>query len=115
MTIFPISSTFDFNSIGQDFIENPFPTCQALREYSPMHRNADGSLFLTRYADVLQVYRDPLMSSDKKITFEKNLAKLHYMNIIRPALYSTTHLIIPLFVNYYRLASLQENWLRWNH
>ena len=71
MTNFSISSIFDFNSIGPDFIENPFPMCQALREYSPMHRNADGSLFLTRYADVLQVYRDPLMSSDKKITFEK--------------------------------------------
>ena len=75
MTNFSISSTFDFNSIGQDFIENPFPTCQALREYSPMHRNADGSLFLTRYADVLQVYRNPLMSSDKKITFEKKFGK----------------------------------------
>ena len=75
MTNFSISSTFDFNSIGQDFIENPFPTCQALREYSPMHRNADGSLFLTRYADVLQVYRDPLMSSDKKIMFEKKFGK----------------------------------------
>ena len=75
MTNFSISSTFDFNSIGQDFIENPFPTCQALREYSPIHRNADGSLFLTRYADVLQVYRDPLMSSDKKIIFEKKFGK----------------------------------------
>ena len=75
MKNFSISSTFDFNSIGPDFIENPFPTCQALREYSPIHRNADGSLFLTRYADVLQVYRDPLMSSDKKIMFEKKFGK----------------------------------------
>ena len=75
MKNFSISSTFDFNSIGPDFIENPFPTCQALREYSPIHRNADGSLFLTRYADVLQVYRDPLMSSDKKIAFEKKFGK----------------------------------------
>ncbi|MBT7732068.1 MAG: cytochrome P450 [Rhodospirillaceae bacterium] len=75
MKNFSISSTFDFNSIGPDFIENPFPTCQALREYSPIHRNADGSLFLTRYADVLQVYREPLMSSDKKIMFEKKFGK----------------------------------------
>lgn len=66
-----IGEIFDFNSIGQDFIENPFPTCRELRKYSPMHRNSDGSLFLTRYADVLKVYRHPAMSSDKKIGFKK--------------------------------------------
>ena len=75
MTNASIGKTFDFNTIGQDFIKDPFPTCKALREYSPMHRNSDGSLFLTRYSDVLRVYRDPLMSSDKKIAFRKKFGE----------------------------------------
>ena len=75
MTNASIGDTFDFNTIGQDFIKDPFPTCKVLREFSPIHRNSDGSLFLTRYADVLRVYRDPSMSSDKKIAFEKKFGK----------------------------------------
>ena len=55
MTDASIGKTIDFNTIGEDFIKDPFPTCKALREYSPMHRNSDGSLFLTRYSDVLRV------------------------------------------------------------
>ena len=57
MTNASIGKTFDFNTIGQDFIKDPFPTCKALREYSPMHRNSDGSLFfnpLLRCAKGLQ-------------------------------------------------------------
>ncbi len=61
---------FDLNAIGQDFIENPFPTLKALREHSPVHVNPDGSLFLTRYEDVLASYRDPSMSSDKKVAYK---------------------------------------------
>ena len=68
-----LGKTFDFNTIGKDFIKDPFPTCKALREYSPIDRILDGSLFLTRYSDVLRVCRDPLMSSDKKIDFKQLL------------------------------------------
>lgn len=56
---------FDLNAIGRDFIENPYPTLHALRAESPVHRNADGSVYLTRYADVLAVYRSREMLSDK--------------------------------------------------
>ena len=44
---------FDLNSIGPDFIEDPHPTLHALRRIDPVHRNADGSVYLTRYADCL--------------------------------------------------------------
>lgn len=57
---------FDLNAIGRDFIENPYPTLHALRAESPVHRNADGSVYLTRYADVLAVYRSREMLSDKR-------------------------------------------------
>ncbi len=60
---------FDLNAIGLDFIENPFPVLKALREESPVHKNPDGSLYLTRYRDVKAVYQAKHMSSDKKQAF----------------------------------------------
>ncbi|WP_137701949.1 cytochrome P450 [Marimonas lutisalis] len=66
---------FDLMSIGQDFIEDPFPTLRALRETSPVHRNADGSVFLTRHADCLKVYQSRDMLSDKKQEFGKKFGQ----------------------------------------
>ncbi len=60
---------FDLNSIDRSFIENPYPTLRALRDQSPVHRNADGSVYLTRHADCLAVYRSRQMSSDKTEAF----------------------------------------------
>jgi len=65
-----IARNFDLNEIDQDFIKNPYATLRALREHDPIHRNKDGSLFLTRYQDVMAAYRDPAMSSDKKVAFK---------------------------------------------
>ncbi len=66
-----LAASFDINSVDSEFISNPFPMCRALRKHSPMHKNKDGSLFLTRYADVMEAYRHPAMSSDKKIAFKE--------------------------------------------
>ncbi|CAH2599628.1 Cytochrome P450 [Rhodovastum atsumiense] len=61
---------FDLQSLPPAFIENPYPTYHALRNFDPVRRMPDGSLFLTRYADMVTVYRDPrLYSSDKKVEF----------------------------------------------
>ena len=30
-----------------------------MREFDPVHRNADGSIFLTRYADVMSCFQNP--------------------------------------------------------
>jgi len=62
---------FDLNAIGADFINNPFPTLKELREIDPVHRNSDGSIYLTRYRDVKAVYQNKAMSSDKKDAFGK--------------------------------------------
>ncbi len=64
-------TTFDLNAIGPDFIENPHPTLHALREHSPIHYNADGSVYLTRHDDCLKVYQSRDMLSDKKDEFGK--------------------------------------------
>jgi cytochrome P450 len=60
---------FDLNAIGHDFIDNPFPTLRALRTHAPVHRNPDGSVYLTRHRDVLKVYQTRAMLSDKKQEF----------------------------------------------
>ena len=46
------------------FIDDPYPVYAALREHSPVHRFADGGVFLTRYADVVDCYRNPDCSSE---------------------------------------------------
>ena len=60
---------FDLNAIGPDFIENPHPVLHALRRDDPVHRNPDGSVYLTRHADCLKVYRSRDMLSDKTEAF----------------------------------------------
>jgi cytochrome P450 len=62
---------FDLNRIDRAFIDNPFPTLRALREQDPVHRNPDGSVFLTRHADCLKTYQTRAMLSDKKVAFGK--------------------------------------------
>jgi cytochrome P450 len=66
---------FDLNAIGAEFIENPHPTLHALRAQSPVHRNADGSVYLTRHADVLKVYQSRDMLSEKTVEFGKKFGR----------------------------------------
>ena len=63
-------AAFDLRALDAEFLDNPYPTYHLLRRVDPVHRCPDGSYFLTRYADVLGVYRDRRMSSDKKVEFK---------------------------------------------
>jgi cytochrome P450 len=66
-----LAESFDLRSLPPDFYENPYPYYHALREHQPVKRMPDGSCLLTRYADVVAVYKDPLtFSSDKKAEFK---------------------------------------------
>lgn len=66
-----IAETFELSSLPAGFHENPFPTYRALREHVPVKRMADGSYFLTRYDDLMTVYKDTrTFSSDKKLEFK---------------------------------------------
>lgn len=70
MTGETLATAFDPNSLDAAFYENPYPTYAALREFDPVHRCPDGTYFLTRYADLDQIYRDRVhFSSDKKAVF----------------------------------------------
>ncbi len=65
-----IARDFDLRNLTPDFFDDPFPIYRALREHAPVKRLPGGSVFLTRYADVLSVYRDAdTFSSDKKKEF----------------------------------------------
>lgn len=65
-----LSEGFDLLDLPDTFYDDPYPTYRALREESPVHRFADGSVFLSRYADVMAVYKDQRrFSSDKQREF----------------------------------------------
>ncbi len=60
---------FDIARLEPEFLADPFPRYHALRRFAPLKRLPDGSVFVSRYADVAVCYRDPRMSSDKKAEF----------------------------------------------
>ena len=65
-----IAASFDLRALPPDFYANPYPVYSHLRATEPVKRMPDGSVFLTRYADLLAVYRDAhTFSSDKKVEF----------------------------------------------
>jgi cytochrome P450 len=69
-----IARNFDLNRLDRAFLDDPYPTYRALREHEPVHRLSDGSWFLTRYADLVEVYRNAdIWSSDKKVDFKPNM------------------------------------------
>lgn len=52
------------------FVDDPFPWYDALLEHAPVLEQPDGSVFLSRHADLDRIYRDTtLYSSDKKAAF----------------------------------------------
>ncbi len=69
----PPAASFNLASLDRAFLDDPYPTYRALHEHNPVHRMPDGSYFLTRYDDLVEVYRDTkTWSSDKKIQFKPN-------------------------------------------
>jgi cytochrome P450 len=65
-----IAGSFDLRALPPDFYANPYPVYHMLRETAPVRPMPDGSYFLTRYADLVAVYRDAQsFSSDKKVEF----------------------------------------------
>jgi cytochrome P450 len=62
--------SFDPGAVDARFHADPYPIYRSLREHDPLHRCSDGTWFLTRYADLDQIYRDrAAFSSDKKAAF----------------------------------------------
>ncbi len=64
------AESFDLRRLPAKFYLDPYPVYQALRERSPVKQLPDGALFLSRYADLVAVYKDcETFSSDKREEF----------------------------------------------
>jgi cytochrome P450 len=61
---------FRLTEVPGNFYDDPYPYYAALREQSPVHELEPGSFFVTRYEDVVAVYRHAGASSDKKLEFK---------------------------------------------
>ena len=65
-----LAAQFDLRKLPPAFYRDPFPYYHALRTHAPIKCMPDGSYLLTRYADILAVYKDSgTFSSDKKAEF----------------------------------------------
>jgi cytochrome P450 len=65
-----IARDFDLKNLSSQFFDDPYPTYRALREHAPVKWLSQNGVFLSRYADIIGVYRDAnTFSSDKKAEF----------------------------------------------
>lgn len=65
-----VARDLDLRRLPAQFLADPYPVYRALREQEPVKRLPDGSLFLTRYDDLVAVYKDNAnFSSDKREEF----------------------------------------------
>ncbi|MDP6896482.1 MAG: hypothetical protein QF510_05835, partial [Rhodospirillales bacterium] len=65
------AAAFDMMHLPADYVPRAYDYLAALRAHDPIHRNVDGSVILTRYDDLVSVYRNPdIWSSDKKVDFK---------------------------------------------
>ena len=65
-----LARDFEITALPLGFADDPFPVYRALLEHAPLKHFADGSLMLSRWADLDRVYRDTkTFSSDKKVEF----------------------------------------------
>ncbi|MHA6261710.1 cytochrome P450 [Arenibacterium sp. CAU 1754] len=61
---------FDLAAPPPEFVQAPFPFYDALLEFAPVLRQPDGSVLISRHADLDRIYRNTsLFSSDKKAAF----------------------------------------------
>lgn len=65
-----LAANFDLAKLTSEFYDDPYPTYRALRENEPVKHLASGTVFLTRYDDLVTAYKNTKsFSSDKKREF----------------------------------------------
>jgi cytochrome P450 len=65
-----LATNFDLAKLTSEFYDDPYPTYRALRENEPVKRLPSGTVFLTRYDDLVATYKNTKsFSSDKKREF----------------------------------------------
>ncbi|MBS0529352.1 MAG: cytochrome P450 [Proteobacteria bacterium] len=65
-----MAADFNIEKLTPEFYADPYPIYRALRESDPVKRMPNGSYFLTRYDDLVAIYKNTKQfSSDKKREF----------------------------------------------
>ncbi|HEY8123369.1 MAG TPA: cytochrome P450 [Myxococcota bacterium] len=65
-----LAARFDLTALPAGFHADPYPVYHALRDFTPVHRMASGSVLITRWQDLDAVYRDAeAFCSDKRAEF----------------------------------------------
>lgn len=65
-----LAANFDLAKLTNEFYDDPYPTYRALRENEPVKHLPSGTVFLTRYDDLVTTYKNTKsFSSDKKREF----------------------------------------------
>lgn len=92
-----IGAALDLRQLPTDFLHNPYPVYAWLQANDPVRWMPDGSLFLTRHADLTAVYRDAAtFSSDKHVEFGPKFNVAPHGTADQPAplyLHHTTSLV----------------------
>lgn len=92
-----IGVSLDLRQLPTDFLFNPYPVYAWLQANDPVRRMPDGSLFLSRHADLTAVYRDAAtFSSDKQVEFGPKFNVTPHGTAEQPAplyLHHTTSLV----------------------
>ena len=70
-----LARQFDIFNVPDGYIEDPYPWFRRLRDHDPVHRNADGSILLTRYEDVRLVWRDLTCVVDRRDQFKRKFGE----------------------------------------
>ncbi len=115
-----IAESFELSALPAGFHDNPFPVYRALREHAPVKRMADGSYFLTRYDDLIAVYKDTrTFSSDKKLEFKPKygdslLYEHHTTSLVfsDPPLHTRVRKLIAGALTPRAIASMEESLIR---
>jgi cytochrome P450 len=99
-----------------DFVDDPYPYYDLLRRHDPVHELDGGALFLTRYDDVVGIYRDARASSDKKLEFkpkfgESPLYEHHTTSLVfnDPPLHTRVRKLIMGALNQRAIARMEQD------
>ena len=115
-----LAERFDLRALSDAFYADPFPTYRALREHAPVKRMPDASVFLTRYADMVAVYKDTkTFSSDKREEFgpkygESSLFEHHTTSLVfnDPPLHTRVRRLIAAALTPRHITAMEAGLLR---
>lgn len=82
-----IDSNPSWNPFDPDFLINPYPHYELLRDKDPVHRTPFGNLVVTRFDDVFEVLRNPNTSVERDragIEIPEHIKKLQEHSMDRP-------------------------------